>query len=40
MNGYQTIGTITIILLFVAIWFFFCISRAGKKIEDNDEQLN
>ena len=38
MNGYQTIGLTTIIILFVAVWFAFCISRADK--DNNDEQLN
>ena len=37
MNEYQTIGLTTITILFVAVWFVFCISRADK---DNDEQLN
>ena len=38
MNGYQTTGLTTIIILFVAVWFVFCISRADK--DNNDEQLN
>jgi heme/copper-type cytochrome/quinol oxidase subunit 2 len=40
MNGYQITGVTTIILLFVAVWFIFCIRRAERESnEDQDEQL-
>ena len=41
MNGYQITAITTIILLFIAVWFIFCIKNAEKESnEDNDEFLN